>query len=492
MGGVLVLGTIDPLQLQPIRAKPALLSSLIPTSFKMVEMKCSVRARSDKPLQRLQEISRFPNPNPMEVKEFKHIIIQKCKHVKSWDDPLITVDIVRVLGTKQAMVQAEEKYYLQLEQKQCAVVRRLAETSQAMASSHGNWKAADDKTSNSLDRLVHEVKLLQLHKNIVVEMTYNKSNYWSHSQMGIVTDLPSQDILDNWKPISIMLAPVGTKVLPVHEPTKKNLQDHGWKEVKVGIAPDTEHKVGRGMTAKRKQYGLKARIAMTIHKAMGGDFGSIVSCVGTCNDGFRLWLKEQVQVLISRTHKASDLIFVGESPQQTADALAELLFKESPYTSYMLHVVEQMCRGVRGEASVIRPLRYMPYNVRNTIIPTGGNGFVYVLMSLKDQNTTYIGQTENLMKRICQHNSGIGAYVTADPNLRPWHIIGFITGFEMNNRQERMQIECLWQSRRNLSGKHSINPLDILNIGKRIVAMKNNGCLKEQIYFVQCLEFKGY
>jgi len=48
MGDVLVLSTMDPLQLQPIRAKPALLSS---TSFKMVQMGHSVRARSDAILQ---------------------------------------------------------------------------------------------------------------------------------------------------------------------------------------------------------------------------------------------------------------------------------------------------------------------------------------------------------------------------------------------------------------------------------------------------------
>ena len=187
---------------------------------------------------------------------------------------------------------------------------------------------------------------------------------------------------------------------------------------------------------------------MTIHRAMGADFGSIVSCVGSSNDGFKLWLKEQVQVLISRTHAASDLIFVGESPQETADALGELLLKQSPFSSYMLHIFRQMCGDTEtDEAPAIRPLRFLPYNVRNTIVPTTSNGFVYILMSLRDLNTTYIGQTKDLMTRIRQHNSGIGAFVTANPRLRPWQIIGFLTGFEENSKHERMQIEQLWQSR---------------------------------------------
>jgi len=69
------------------------------------------------------------------------------------------------------MTQAEEKYYLKVEQRGLCINSRKAETSQALASSHGNWKVADERTCCSLDRLVHEVQLLKLHRNLVVEMT---------------------------------------------------------------------------------------------------------------------------------------------------------------------------------------------------------------------------------------------------------------------------------------------------------------------------------
>jgi len=360
---------------------------------------------------------------------------------------------------------------------------------QAALSSHGNWKKAEDKINQMLDKEVNEIQNLRLHKNIVVEFTYNKPNQWSNSQIGVIIDLPSQEALDRWQPIPVMLAPSGIKKLPGGGISKAVLEQNGWKSVHVGTAPEIEHRMCWGITAKRKQYAIRPRIAMTIHRAMGGDFGQIVTQVGSVNDGYQLWLKEQVIVLISRTHTVRDLIFVGDSPEQTADFLVELLFKVSPYAAYMHHVVEEMTNIDLTNTPVIRPLRHLPYNVRNTVIPTNVNGFVYLLMSLKDHSTTYIGQTNNLSNRINQHNSGIGAHATASPSLRPWHCIAFVTGFVENNQQERMMFEHAWQHGRNTLGKYILNPWDVMKIGKDLVRLKNEGYGINQLCFIQCLDF---
>jgi hypothetical protein len=290
------------------------------------------------------------------VTDFRDIIISGCNHVTSWNDPRITRDMVRIIGTKRAMTKAEDEYYVKVREQNLDIVVRNADTMQTSVTSHGNWKTADAKTRNALDRIVHEVQMLQLHKNIVVEMTYNKTNCWLHSQMAVVTDLPSQSHLDEWKAIQVILAPVGTKKLPPREVTKSMLFKHGWREVRVGTAPEMEHRLNCGICAKRKQYAIRPCIAMTIHRAMGADFGSVVSCVGDGKDGYKLWQKEQVEVLISRTHTLSDLTFVGSSPEQTADHLVELLFKQSAYSLYMRHVVAQMTNP-EGIRPVIHPLR---------------------------------------------------------------------------------------------------------------------------------------
>jgi predicted GIY-YIG superfamily endonuclease len=489
MGGVLILTTLDHQQLQPIRAKPALLSTLVVTSFQMVKMEESVRARTDLNLQRVIAISRFDTITVDNITEFKNIIIHKCQHVRSWQDSSITADMIRVVGTRKGVTLTEEEYYKEVAKKNLDVVFRSAETVQAVLSSHGNWKSAEDQIKEMLNKKVNEVENLRLHKNIMVEFTYNKPNHWSSSQIGIILDLPSQQVLNMWKPIVVMIAPVGIKKLPAGEISKVMLEQHDWKEIHVGTAPEMEHRMTRGITAKRKQYAIRPRIAMTIHRAMGGDFGQIVTRVGAVSDGYQLWLKEQVIVLISRTHMASDLIFVGDSPEQTANVLAELLFKVSPYSSYMHHIVDQMTNTDLQHVPVLRPLRHLPYNVRHAIIPTNANGFVYALMSLKDHSTTYIGQTKNLANRLNQHNGGIGAHATANPYLRPWHCIAFVTGFVEDNQQERIIFEHAWQHQRNTSGKYALNPCDVIRIGKELVGNKNKRYGTNHLRFVQCIDF---
>jgi len=492
MGGVLVIATIDDQQLPPVKAKPFLISSLIPTSFEMVALEYSVRARTDILLQRIINISRKLDPCDEDVKEFVRIVIHHCVHVTSWLDDKIMQGTVRILGTKKAVLKAEKDYYKKISDQGYKILYREAETTQCSIGSHGNWKAADQKVVDSLDRFVNEVQTLKLHQNMMIEMTYNKVNVWSHSQLGILLDLPEPSHLQLWKPIPIMLAPVGVNNLPEGEVTKNNLISNGWKEVKVGIAPEKEIRLYGRISAKRKQYGFKPRIAITVHKALGGDFGSVATSVVSSHDGDNclLWLKEQVEVLISRTHDTKHLIFVGD-PKETAQNLVQLLFKVSPFCSYMRHLVKQMTTKHPTDC-VIQPLKFLPYNVRDCILPAKRVGVVYLLLSLQDHNTTYIGETENMKKRLHQHNSGIGSIVTTPISLRPWHPIAFITGFDANEVRERKEIEKLWHQRKNSSGKSSQNIIDILEMGKSIVAQQNESFyLSSKLKFIQCIEFRG-
>jgi len=59
-GGVLVIGTIDPVQLKPIKGRPFLLSPFVLSCFGFNLLTHSVRAADDLFLQRIQDISRFP------------------------------------------------------------------------------------------------------------------------------------------------------------------------------------------------------------------------------------------------------------------------------------------------------------------------------------------------------------------------------------------------------------------------------------------------
>ena len=127
----------------------------------------------------------------------------------------------------------------------------------------------------------------------------------------------------------------------------------------------------------------------------------------------------------------------------------------------------------------------------STVIPSESEyGYVYLLLSLRDHNTTYVGQTNNLKRRVSEHNRGIGSKVTTASALRPWYPIAFITGFDAEDEHERLQIESSWQQVRNRSGKSSQNIIDILHAGKNLVAAKNEYVYKyAKLKFIQCIKF---
>jgi len=346
MGGVLIISTMDHKQLPPIRSTPALMSTLIITNFQMKLLKFSVRARADEYLIKLIENSRLDDISEQALQEFKSIIIQRCNHVKSWDDPVITRDVIRILGTRKAVQIAEEKFYLDMEKHGITIRHRIAENLQTVPSAHGQWKPAEQNIILKLNRMVNEPNHLRLYPMMLVDFTWNRIGVHSNGQMGILLELPQQHILDNWLPFEVMAAPPGV---------------------------------------------IRHRLTMTIHRGMGCDFGKVATSISSRDgSGFNLWMKEQVIVLISRTNFCKNLIFVGESPEKTADILCSLLRTTSPYSRYMDHVVHNMT-NTEQQQHVLRPLLYLPYNLRQEIIPVSLNGYVYCIMSLRTWSDTYIG-----------------------------------------------------------------------------------------------------
>ena len=97
-------------------------------------------------------------------------------------------------------------------------------------------------------------------------------------------------------------------------------------------------------------------------------------------------------------------------------------------------------------------------------------GFVYILVSTKNTNYTYIGSCLCLHKRIQQHNSGFGAVQTAPASFRPWALLGCISGFQGEDTI-RLQFENRWirekdnlkESRRNITVEDILNLVPPLN-----------------------------
>jgi hypothetical protein len=465
-GGMLVVATMDPQQLPPVEGHPCLTSSIILTSFRLLVLNEYVRSRTDSNLQRTITLIRKLQPlTQEEMEEFIHLVITYCTHVNSWDDPHITADTIRILGTRKGVHTAETTYYDRVQQQGLIVLSRRSEDFENLKTSHGTWKSASTRVVNSLNKIVREPELLQLHQGLIVELTYNNGTKWSNGQIAIITELPQQETLDRWKPFPVLLAPVGVRTLPSDPYTFDTLTRRGWKKVEIKVCPDKSHHCFGGMFGKRHQYGIRPLAATTVHKAMGNDYDKIVSCV--INDGlsgFRLWEKAQVLVLISRVHRMQDIIFVGDK-EETARQLLQIITVVPKYALYIDYIINCLTSAPTSPAlPVINLSSTLPFHIQTTECPKVDEvqkGYCYLIISIPRPQTTYIGETMNLQKRLYQHNSGWSTRWTDDISYRPWIYFAYVVGFLTTSQRKRF--ESLWQHLVEISyPNQTASPLQVL------------------------------
>ena len=70
-----------------------------------------------------------------------------------------------------------------------------------------------------------------------------------------------------------------------------------------------------------------------------------------------------------------------------------------------------------------------PYRIADVVLPQCNTGYVYMLISLRHPNFTYIGTTLCLRNRLQAHNCGHGAAETTPMYLRPFALFAYICGF---------------------------------------------------------------
>ena len=77
---------------------------------------------------------------------------------------------------------------------------------------------------------------------------------------------------------------------------------------------------------------------------------------------------------------------------------------------------------------IVTPTLY-PFTISNYALPTNNSGYVYMLVSIRYQNFTYIGTTNCIRTRLKLHNCGIGAIETAPAYLKPFALYAYVCGF---------------------------------------------------------------
>lgn len=452
MGGVVILTTIDDKQLRPIDGYPVLLSPNVLTCYNVTILEHSVRSAQDPLQQRVIEISRYNDARmqnePQLIEELLQIVSRECTFVTSWDDKRITRSTLRLFGRRDPVRNAIEKFYSDTEQQfaqqpgGCLLRVRMSEDLQVAVESHGSHQSATTQVSKLLDKDTREPRKLLFFKHAVYQFTFNDpGNSFSQSRLAILVDLPSQQQLDNWEPVSIFAAPAGVKCAPKHITGRQQLIAEGWKEVTVGVAPEFIKTYARyGVKAHRRQFGLRPYVSSTIHSIQGATLLALATSIQAHIKEMRLWEKPQWLVLISRTNFLRDVIFVGDK-QQTLRMIRQVLKMRSQFNEYIEHVL-LTAAGRHSGAPTIRQTVH-PFRARNIPLPRDKTGFSYFLVSSRTWAHTYIGETDDLHRRLELHNKGQGAIETRVNG--PWCLVAYVVGFDYCERS-RLDFQNDWQT----------------------------------------------
>ena len=458
LGGILLIGTLDHLQIQPINGRPFLIANSIIPCFKMVQLVSSVRAIGDlyvelQSLVRKDYIELESNPNL--IRRFKEICSLIFTFVDTWDDERITSKTFRVFSKRAPALEALQLFQHSMIRKYNDHPSRLrvreAEDKQKGLWSH-EWVAAEREVVKSLNQKCREPNKLLFEKGLVYTITFN-DNRKSNSQKALLFDLPSQQQLDAFEPIKILLAPPGCKDIIYEEGmTKESFLERGFIETRVECSPQKIHFLTNNIQGIRKQYGLQHYVAGTIHSVMGDTLPSIATTFSVNDPNFSMWDKGQLLVIISRTRHAKDTIFVGEK-NDTLNALVQILRVRTQWTDHMERILRVVTineveneEGIDSIDENERNMEYSnyPYRITDISLPNDTSGYVYMLISLRCNDFVYIGKTKDLNQRLRAHQSGNGSYTTQPEHLRPYCYFAYICGFD-GNEATMFYIERQWK-----------------------------------------------
>jgi hypothetical protein len=146
-----------------------------------------------------------------------------------------------------------------------------------------------------LNHNVKEVERIHFFEGAVYEMSFNDSDKFSQSQIAVLATMPTHEDIQQLRDDKVMVAPAGCKTVPEFYRNLAALEHHGWKQRMVGMALERVQTVWlKGLKAKSQQYGLKHRVASTVHATMGAELDKLLTAVSKQNKDYGLWEKEQV------------------------------------------------------------------------------------------------------------------------------------------------------------------------------------------------------
>lgn len=390
------------------------------------------------------------------VNRFIELARTKFTFVDSWNDERITKQTYRVYSKRVPVVDATADFVAKVKNEyrnrgnECRF-KTCEDLFRRIGTSRHNWLPVPASEQETIATMYTKFKVgseLCFYKGAVFECTYNdRRGRFLTSEALLLYDVPEQQTLDNWRPVKLLKVPCGWKDFAFDmEKSKEWYLENGFQEVSVPVAPVNQERVNMFQT-QRKQYALRHCITGTIHSSMGHTYDAMASEISNIDPKFGIWDKGMLVVLISRTRKPENTIFVGNK-DRTLAALRRVLLSKTMWTDYVKDVLSVVT--INGEArteNVIRTTNY-PFRISDMRLPSLRTGIVYMLVSLRNQEYTYIGKTFHPRTRLYNHNSGYGSSSTQPYHLRPFAVMAYISGFG-DDGQLMLAVERKWKQRRD-------------------------------------------
>ena len=280
-GGVLLLGSMDHVQIQPINQLPFLTSSLVLTCFKAIELKQSVRAFGDMEFQRLQNITRMDPFELSESNELKDELFRLASEiltfVPDWEDNRINPNMMRTFARKMPAQEALDKYKesvkRQLQNDSIPFRIALSIDKQRTRTTNAEYGTASIQTIKALNKHLKEPSELVFFTGGMYECTMNDSDgRYNQSQIAFMLDLPTQNAVERFDAIPLWISPSGTQNFEFDQnnlPSRNELMHFGWKEITIGCAPERIVMARGGLQSTRLQHSLNHIGVITINKSQG-------------------------------------------------------------------------------------------------------------------------------------------------------------------------------------------------------------------------------
>ena len=118
---------------------------------------------------------------------------------------------------------------------------------------------------------------------------------------------------------------------------------------------------------------------------------------------------------------------------------------QNQFSEYITNLLDRLCSDTSRDAFPVSiNFESYPFRSCDVPLPRDSTGCVYMILSVKNHQTVYIGETQNLSKRLHDHNEGIGSQDTANILLCPWALFAYVTGFT-SGRKDRRNFERHWK-----------------------------------------------